>query len=161
MGTRKLEQISWFLVSVAVLFAAAFLLAASLALAVEPVNADAKEGAIKGFDPVAYFTEGKPVKGKKDFRFDWMGAAWYFASAQNRDLFQKEPGKYAPQYGGYCAYAVSQGSTAPIDPDAWTIHNGKLYLNYSQRIKKTWEKDIPGYIAKADQNWPKILNGKK
>lgn len=142
------------------LLTALFLAAPDAAFAVKPVNASFWSGAIKGYDPVAYFKEGKPVKGTGAYRHQWMGAIWYFASAENRDLFQKNPAKYAPQYGGYCAYAVSQGSTADIDPGAWTIFDGKLYLNYSLDVKKTWEKDIPGYIAKADKNWPNLLKAK-
>ena len=114
--------------------------------------------AIKGFDPVAYFTEEQPVKGKSDFTYEWMNAKWQFASAENRDLFASNPEKYAPQYGGFCAYAVSQGGTAPIDPNAWKIVEDKLYLNLNKSIQATWEKDIPGYIAKADSNWPGVLN---
>ena len=86
-----------------------------------------------------------------------MGAKWLFSSAEHRDAFAKEPEKYAPQYGGYCAYGVSQGYAVKIEPDAWTIVNGKLYLNYDRGVQKTWEKDLPGYIAKADKNWPGVL----
>ena len=114
-------------------------------------------GAIRGYDPVAYFTSGKPVKGSKEFTTQWRGATWYFASAENRDRFAQAPEKYAPQYGGYCAYGVSQGYTVSIDPAAWTVVDGKLYLNYSASVRRTWEKDIPGYIRKADANWPKAL----
>ena len=87
------------------------------------------------------------------------GATWYFANAGNKDLFAADPEQYAPQYGGYCAYAVSQGYTAAIDPDAWKIVDDKLYLNFSLKVQKIWEEDIPGYIAKADVNWPQILSG--
>jgi YHS domain-containing protein len=117
--------------------------------------------AIKGYDPVAYFTDGKPVKGSKDFTTEWQKATWRFASAKNRDLFAKDPERYAPQYGGYCAYAVSQGYTADIDPDRWRIVGGKLYLNYSEKAQGLWEKDIPNHIAAGDKNWPKIKEGKK
>jgi YHS domain-containing protein len=127
---------------------------------VTPVNATSDGVAIKGYDPVAYFTDGGPVKGKKEFQYEWRGAKWQFASAGHRDLFKADPGKYAPQYGGYCAYAVSQGKTADIDPDAWDIVNGKLYLNLSKDVQKIWSKDIPGYIKKADRNWPHILGNK-
>jgi YHS domain-containing protein len=113
--------------------------------------------AIRGYDPVAYFTSGAPVKGSKEFTAQWRGATWHFASAENRDRFAQAPEKYAPQYGGYCAYGVSQGYTVSIDPAAWTVVDGKLYLNYSASVRRTWEKDIPGYIRKADGNWPKAL----
>ena len=115
-----------------------------------------KDGAIRGYDPVAYFRDGKPVKGSPQFMHEWMGTQWRFANAANRDAFAAEPSKYAPQYGGYCAWAVSQGYTAEIDPDAWTIKDGKLYLNYSKSVQATWAKDIPGNIAKGDRNWPEL-----
>ena len=121
------------------------------------VNASSFTGtAIEGVDPVAYFTEGKPVEGKSEFSHDWMDATWYFVSAENRDLFAADPDKYAPQYGGYCAWAVSQGYTAKIDPAAWEIVDDKLYLNYSKDVQAQWSQDIPGSIAKGDANWPKI-----
>jgi YHS domain-containing protein len=112
--------------------------------------------AIEGTDPVAYFTEGKPVAGSSEFEHDWMGATWRFASAKNRDLFAADPEKYAPQYGGYCAWAVSQGYTAKIDPEAWSIVDDKLYLNYSKDVQTQWSQDIPGNITKGDANWPKL-----
>jgi hypothetical protein len=88
-----------------------------------------------------------------------MGANWRFASAENRDRFAADPERYAPQYGGYCAYAVSEGTTADIDPEAWKVVDGKLYLNLSKDVQKLWEQDIPGYIEKADANWPEIRAG--
>ncbi len=115
--------------------------------------------AIRGYDPVAYFTEGRPVEGSGEFTAEWMGATWRFASAANRDAFQADPGRYAPQYGGYCAWAVSQGYTASIDPEAWRIVGDKLYLNYSKSVQGRWEKDIPGNIAKGDRNWPGLKDG--
>jgi hypothetical protein len=125
--------------------------------AAEKVNKSTFGGvAIEGYDPVAYFEDGKPVEGSKDFTFEWMEATWRFASAEHRDLFAADPEKYAPQYGGYCAYAVSQGSTAGIDPEAWSIVDGKLYLNYNQKIQKKWEADRDAFIEAADENWPKI-----
>ena len=110
--------------------------------------------AINGYDPVAYFTDGKPVDGSDDFTHDWNGATWRFASAEHRDMFAADPEKYAPQYGGYCAWAVSQGYTASTDPTAWKIVDDKLYLNYSVGVQQRWVKDIPGNIAKGDKNWP-------
>ncbi|MEK6709163.1 MAG: YHS domain-containing (seleno)protein [Nitrospinota bacterium] len=109
---------------------------------------------------VAYFEEGKPVQGKAEHALAWMNATWRFASAKNRETFQADPGRYAPRYGGYCAWAVSQGYTADIDPAAWKIVNGRLYLNYSKSVQKDWEADIPGHIARADKNWPEILKKK-
>ena len=122
-----------------------------------PVNVDKKGIAIKGYDPVAYFTKGEPVKGSSEFQHNWNSAIWNFSSVDHRDMFKAEPEKYAPQYGGYCAYAVSQGETANIDPKSWKIVDGKLYLNLNKRIHRKWEKDIPGYIKKADKNWPGVL----
>ena len=136
--------------------------AAASALAIEPVNKTTFGSlAIKGYDPVAYFTEGKPVEGTKQFTYEWMKATWRFANANNRELFAKDPEKYAPQYGGYCAYAVSEGYTADIDPKSWKIVNEKLYLNYNPAAQQLWEKDIPSRIAKADKNWPELKEGKK
>lgn len=124
----------------------------------DPVYSDWRGRAISGADPVAYFTEGKPVKGSADFTHEWQGATWYFASAQNRDTFAADPERYAPQYGGYCAWAVSQGYTASVDYEAWRIVDDKLYLNYSKSVQQRWEQDIPGNIKSADGNWPKVLN---
>lgn len=132
---------------------------ATVAMAgVKPVNATLFGVAIKGYDPVAYFTEGKPVEGVKAHKLDWNGAEWRFANAANRAAFEAEPTKYAPQYGGYCAWAVSQGYTAGIDPAAWKIVEGKLYLNYNQDVQKKWQTDIPTRIKDADANWPKLLD---
>jgi YHS domain-containing protein len=134
------------------------LLVAGTALAVDPVNKSFLGGvAIKGYDPVAYFESAKPVEGNKQFELNWMNATWRFANAANRDKFKANPERYAPQYGGYCAYAVSLGSTADIDPEAWTVVDGKLYLNKDKAIQKTWSQDIPGYIKSANENWPKIV----
>ena len=113
--------------------------------------------AIRGADPVAYFTQGEAVIGSSEFEYEWNGATWRFASAEHRDLFAGNPEDYAPQYGGYCAWAVSQGVTAPVEPDAWRIVDGKLYLNYDQRVQQRWEQDIEGNIASADENWPGVL----
>lgn len=112
--------------------------------------------AVGGYDPVAYFTENKAVKGNPAVALDHEGAKWFFASEANRAAFQAEPAKYAPQYGGYCAWAVSQGYTAKGDPNAWTVHDGKLYLNYNASVRKDWSKDIPGNVTKGDANWPKV-----
>lgn len=112
--------------------------------------------ALGGTDPVAYFTEGKPVEGSSEFAADYAGATWHFASAENRDLFLAEPEAYAPQYGGYCAYAAAQGAKAKTVPEAWTIHDGKLYLNFSLGVRDRWEEDIPGYVAAADKHWPDL-----
>lgn len=128
------------------------------AFASESINKNSEGVALKDFDPVAYFTQGQPIKGKKDLPYQWMGAKWYFSSAANRDRFIENPGKYAPQYGGYCAYAVSRGHTADISPKAWKIVDGKLYLNNGWIAASLWERNIPENIEKANKNWPKILN---
>lgn len=116
------------------------------------------EQAVDGYDVVAYFTEGAPVKGSADYSTEYKGADWYFSSQENLDKFKAEPIKYAPQYGGYCAWAASQGNLANGDPERWAIHEGKLYLNYSKGVQKKWLKDKPGFIAKADANWPGLLD---
>jgi hypothetical protein len=112
--------------------------------------------ALKGYDPVAYFTEGKSVEGRKEFTHEFADANWRFASAVNRDLFASNPEKYTPQYGGYCAWGISQAKFFDGDPQVWKIVNGKLYVNYNKEIEKTWEQDIPSFIEKADRNWPAL-----
>ena len=113
--------------------------------------------AILGFDPVAYFTDGKPVKGDDKHAAEWMGAKWKFASSSHRDLFNGNPEKYAPQYGGYCAYGVSQDNLVSIEPDKFKIIDGKLYLNYNADVQATWLKDPAGYIKQADAKFLALL----
>jgi YHS domain-containing protein len=108
--------------------------------------------AIRGYDPVAYFTESKPVKGLKEFSYEFEGATWLFASEDNRKAFQSDPGKYIPQYGGHCAYGMSRGYKAKTEPDAWTIVDGKLYLNWSEKQNE--------YIQKANTQWPTVKDSK-
>ncbi len=127
------------------------------ATAEDPVFTTRGNLAIRGYDPVAYFMEGRAVKGDKDFTLGWQGADWRFASAGNRDAFSEDPEKYAPQYGGYCAWAVSRNYTAPTDPDAFTLVNGKLYLNYNKRVMRQWLEDRDRNIEQADENWPAVL----
>lgn len=112
--------------------------------------------AIRGYDPVAYFSDGKPVKGEEKLVYNWNNANWYFSTQQNLDLFKANPEKYAPQYGGYCAYGLSNGYKAPTDADAWTIENGKLYLNYNTDVRNMWTKEKKERIEKADKNWPTV-----
>lgn len=112
--------------------------------------------AVRGTDVVAYFTEGKAVAGSPQFTHQWNGAEWRFASSANRDAFAADPAKYAPQYGGFCAWAVSQNYVAPIDPDAWKIVDGRLYLNYSRFVQLRWQLDTSGNISKADANWQNL-----
>ena len=124
-----------------------------------PIHAT-KAGAISGYDPVAYFTAKQPVKGLTDITFVWKGATWHFANKENRQLFQVSPEKYAPQYGGYCAYGWAQGYPVKIDPNAWTIVDGKLYLNYSKKVQKLWEEDKNSFIESANVNWKKANQNK-
>lgn len=114
--------------------------------------------AVNGYDPVAYFEKKRPVKGSSRFSLRHKGASWRFSSQANLEKFRANPMGYAPQYGGHCAWAVSQGYTAKGDPNHWRIVDGKLYLNYNASIQDRWEKDISGFIAKSDRNWPKILS---
>lgn len=141
----------------------ALCLAAPAALAVTPALAAtppvfAPDGiAYGGTDPVAYFTDAAPVPGRDDITSDWMGVTVRFATEDNKAAFDADPEAYAPAYGGYCAYAVSKGATAPTDPEAWTIHEGRLYLNFSTQVREIWREDIPGNVEKADRNWPGVL----
>lgn len=112
-----------------------------------------ENGAINGFDPVAYFTESKPVIGKKDITYRWNNAVWHFSSKENMKLFKAKPNKYAPQYGGWCAFGWSRGYPAKVEADAWSIVNGKLYLNYNKEVQETWTKNKKEFIIKADKNY--------
>jgi hypothetical protein len=114
--------------------------------------------ALDGYDAVAYFKTGKPQKGNPAYVLNWNGASWHFASAENRAEFESRPHSFAPQYGGYCAWAVSEGYTAKGDPNHWRVVDGKLYLNYNASVQRNWEKDVAGHIAKGDRNWPKVLS---
>ncbi len=127
------------------------------ALAGKPPVFTKNGAAASGYDVVAYFTEGHPVSGSADHTAEYEGATWRFSSAANRDAFIADPAKYAPQYGGYCAYAVSQGYTAGTVPEAWRIVDDKLYLNYSKGVQKRWEANRSAFIIDADSNWPKVL----
>jgi len=124
-----------------------------IAIGKSPVDAIA----IKGYDTVAYFKIGKAVQGNESFEFQWHDMTWYFSSKENRDLFAANPEKYAPQYDGYCAWAMTEGRKAQTDPKVWKIVNGKLYLNCSSAAYEKWSRDIPGNIKKADMNWLKWI----
>lgn len=113
--------------------------------------------AIRGTDPVAYFRAGRPTPGDRRHAVAWRGATWLFASAANREAFEMNPEGHAPRYGGYCAYALAQGALASTVPEAWTIHEGRLYLNYSVPVRTLWQEDIPGNVRAADRHWPGIL----
>ncbi len=140
------------LLSVALLFALP-------ALADDPIETGTFNNyAIYGYDTVAFFTENKAVKGNKKITHEWRGAEWHFSSEANRDMFKADPVKYAPQYGGYCAYAMSDGRLVGIDEDAFTIHEGKLYLNYSKSVMKEWRSNMAQFIAEADALYPTLVD---
>ncbi len=118
-----------------------------------------KDGvAIGGYDPVSYHRMQKADKGDTRYAYRWNNSSWYFSSAANKELFAANPEKYAPQYGGYCAYAASKGALAPTDPQAWTVKDNRLYLNYSTAVRSKWRQDIDSNIKLADENWPTLKN---
>jgi YHS domain-containing protein len=122
----------------------------SLAFAKDPIETGSiNNKAIYGYDTVAYFTENKPVEGADHITSEWRGAVWYFSSTENKALFDADQEKYAPQYGGYCAYAMSKGRFVGIDEEAFTIYKGKLYLNYSKGVAEDWSEDKDGFIKLA------------
>lgn len=112
--------------------------------------------AIRGYDAVAFFTDAKAVKGFDSLGYDYLSARWLFATTEHLEAFKANPEKYAPQYGGYCAYGTAEGHKAPTLPDTWSIVNNKLYFNYNQKVKQSWIKDTTGMIEKADRQWPLI-----
>lgn len=145
-----------------------FILAAGIAAATSlgvaradtprPVNTlgSADRVAIRGYDPVAYFRDGGPRLGKPEFSVSHGGAIWRFASAEHKALFEAEPARYVPAYGGFCAYGTSRGYLVKIEPEAWSIVGGRLYLNYDLGVRKTWLGDTKKYIARADAGWPNL-----
>ena len=128
------------------------------AFAGDATNIDGRGIAIHGHDPVAYFVEGKPVIGKAEYKVTVGAATYWFASEANLQTFKADPSKYEPQYGGYCAYGVAQGYKPDIDPTAFRIVDGKLYLNLSPAVQKRWQEDVPGFISRANQNWSALKN---
>ena len=120
------------------------------------INADATGFVIRGYDPVAYFTEGRPVPGRSDLSEKYKGGIYLFSTAANRDTFKADPEKYVPQYGGYCAYGVAVGKKFDVDPSSWRIVDGKLYLNLNPVILEKWSADTKGYLSKSEENWPQI-----
>ncbi len=122
-----------------------------------PVQAGEDRLAVQGHDPVAYFADGRPVQGRQAHALDWNGATWRFATAANRERFAADPTAWAPQFGGYCAWATSQGYIAPGDANVWRIVDGRLYLNFNERAQMLWTQDIPGNIARGEANWPGVL----
>ena len=111
---------------------------------------------IGGYDPVAYFTDGKPVKGNGYHVANFQGVTYAFASEEHQEMFEANPEKYVPAYGGYCAYGVAVGKKFVADPEVWKVVNGKLYLNLDRDIQSKWNEDIPGYIKTGDRNWKEI-----
>lgn len=152
----KISNHSFFILSF--VFGAAVLFAACAKTeGVKPVNTAADNTAIRGFDTVAFFTEEKLAKGKSEFSYDWNDARWEFSSAENLEKFKQSPEKYAPQFGGYCSYAVSHGYTADGDPATWKIVDGKLYLNYNPKAKELWEREQEKFIKDGEKNWKEFL----
>lgn len=135
------------------------LLACNITFAQQEVFSKSNQ-AIQGYDPVAYFKEAKPVKGKQELSYSWKNAEWHFSSAENLNEFKQNPEKFAPQFGGYCAYGVADGHKASTSPDAWTIVNGKLYLNYNSDVRDLWKKDQHAFIEKANKNWSTVKKEK-
>ncbi|MEE9455243.1 MAG: YHS domain-containing (seleno)protein [Paracoccaceae bacterium] len=123
-----------------------------------PIFVNANRIAINDYDPVAYFTQSRPVAGVSQHSVEWMGAIWHFSNAQNQSRFASTPDAFAPQFGGYCAYAASKGAIAPTIPEAWTVYKGQLFLNANLKARELWLRDIPGNIALANGFWPGILS---
>ena len=142
------------LMTVAVLVAATF----AFARQTPAWNGDRTRLAVHGYDVVAYVTDGAAVRGRAEFEYQWQNLVWRFATAAHRDEFSRTPDRFAPQFGGYCAWAVSRGYTADVDPHAWRIVDGKLYLNYSKRVQRMWEQDVAANIEKGRNNWPGVLS---
>lgn len=138
--------------------AAAMLVLGGMAHADNPVVAIDDAGrAIRGYDAVAYFEDGQPRPGSAEFSHQWKGADWLFASAAHRDAFKADPERYAPQFGGYCAYAITKGHVLESNPEIWSIVDDKLYLNLGAGAQSRWQKDVPGNIVRANNNWPGAL----
>ena len=117
------------------------------------INAGADNVAIEGYDTVAYFTMGRPMKGDPEFTYSWNGATWQFSEAEHRDMFAEEPERYAPQFGGFCSMALAYGQIAEVDPEVWTIVDGKLYLNFNKSVREKFRRNLKENIKKADENW--------
>lgn len=130
---------------------------AKLAMALEPYYFSEGKLVASGYDVVAYFTKNNAIKGDEKIMLVYDGAEFHFSSEQHKKMFLANPKKYIPQYGGYCAYAVGNNYTASSDPEAWTIHNGKLYLNYNKLVRGLWAKKINSYIESGNKNWVELL----
>lgn len=155
--TKLASNLARFLLVLGVVVGSLFV--SGSAYAVDPVYTPVfSDKAIRGYDTVAYFTQNKAVEGRDEFATEYMGARWLFASQEHLDLFTQDPEKYAPQYGGYCAYAVSQNSTASIQPELFTIVEGKLYLNYNESVNDKWRANKANFIVEADKHWPTLVD---
>lgn len=139
---------------------AVFFAACSSAESFKKINTTAENIAIKGFDTVAFFTAEKAIEGNPEYSFIWNGAKWYFSSAENMEKFKAAPDAYAPQFGGYCSWAVSHGYTADGDPNAWKVVDGRLYLNYNQKVKEKWELEQQKLIEDGTKNWEEFKKKK-
>jgi YHS domain-containing protein len=139
------------------LFAVSLLTISSFSFAADiDMSADANDLAIKGYDPVSYFTGSQPKVGNSELTATHKGAIYRFTSVANRDMFKNNPEKYAPQYGGFCAFGVAMEKKFDTDPLAWKIVDNKLYLNLNTDVQKRWLTDVPGYIAQSTENWSSI-----
>lgn len=138
--------------------AAVLVVFATSAHAADPISTGRLSNlAVGGYDSVSYFVDGAPMKGSSEFSTEYMGAEWRFTTAENLARFKADPEAYAPQYGGYCAWAAAGGKTASGNPRQWAIVDGKLYLNYNKKVKGLWDEDRAGFIAQADERWPELL----
>ena len=156
-GRRRFLAASLALAPLAVGGAAALRPARALA-AIDPIYTSLfSDKALGGYDTVAYFTEGRAVEGSSAHRTEWRGATWRFTSAEHLETFRADPERWAPAYGGYCAYATAQGYTAKGDPEQWTVIDDRLYVNYDASVRKLWLADTERFIRQADANWPTLL----
>ncbi len=128
----------------------------ALVFAGHDTDTDSNDVVLAGHDAVAYFTQGKPVKGSADYTAVYNGAIYRFSSVENRDSFRENPARYAPQYGGFCAYGMTFGKKFEVDGKAFEIVDGKLYVNKNQDVYKAWVKDIPKHISEANAQWPQV-----
>ena len=129
----------------------------TIATAKDLLNLNGNDVAIQGYDPVAFFTDNRPMKGNPEFQSEYRGAKYYFVSAEHKATFDREPAKYEPQFGGYCAYGASRGRKAPIKIEAWQVVNGRLLMQYDLGVKDKFNQDQLGNLRKADQNWPGLV----
>jgi YHS domain-containing protein len=161
MIKMKINNRAFLLIALAIGIAIGFAACSSIkSEGVAKVNTDGKGQAVRGFDAVAYFAANSAVEGDPKYQYAWNGAKWLFANAENLEKFKQNPEAYAPQFGGYCAYAVSHGHTADGDPNAWKVVDGKLYLNYNPEVKQMWEKEQDKFIKDGEKNWTEFQTKK-